>query len=109
VIFSRVFGRLAFAFLLLFAQQQAVTHAISHLGAAPVERSASGPVDQSPPGDLQCRQCVAFASIAVALAGTPAAFVPPATIEALAVRAVQADHVPSIAHAFRSRAPPLIS
>lgn len=107
--FSRVFGRLAFVFLMLFAQQQAVTHAISHLGTAPAERSVRRPLDQQAPGELQCQTCVAFASVAAALAGTPAVFVPPDMVETLALRVLQSDRIPVLVHAFRSRAPPALS
>lgn len=64
---SRWLLHLAFAFVLLFAQQGAATHALAHLA----EYAAQ---EKHLPHSPACEQCVAYAGIGAAPASAPLVF-----------------------------------
>ena len=85
--------------LLLFAQQAAYAHAISHLGKEP-------PAKEQLAHSKLCGKCVSFEKIAgVAPAGVPVLLSP----DLLFAQPLDADYVfsPRTVAAFHSRAPPV--
>jgi hypothetical protein len=95
---SRWLLHLAFAFVLLFAQQGAVTHALTHLA----EHAGQ---EKHLPHSPACEQCVAYAGIGAAPA--PAALVFAALLAAGLLSAALPLWFFSVPRRFyRSRAPP---
>jgi len=93
--------------ILLFSQQGAVVHELSHLTDA-VAVAAGGPgASGHPGGDLQCQACLAFAH----LAGAAAAHVAHPALLSFGF-AVPANEAPAFiaadAPAARSRGPPTL-
>ncbi len=85
--------------LLLFAQQAAYAHAISHLGKEP-------PAKEQLAHSKLCGKCVSFEKISgVAPASVPALL----ALELLSARPLHVHYVfsPRTVTAFRSRAPPV--
>jgi len=93
------------AFLLLFAQQGAMLHAVSHLpGPAPAQSQP----DKHLPHSQACDKCVVYAQLAGGVAATPLlvygqhAAIVQATL-------LPASHFSSLFHAYFSRAPPSLA
>lgn len=93
------------AFLLLFAQQGAVLHAVAHLGDYPPARQQQE--QHSHPGQV-CDECLAYAGIGSA---APAASLPdlPAIASHLPADACPAAPTSAQRVAYRSRAPPFLA
>src|SRR5258706_607910 len=85
--------------LLLFAQQAAYAHAISHLGKEP-------PAKEQLAHSKLCDKCVSFEKISGAAPAGAHAFPP---LFSIFTKPPQADHVfsPRTVAAFNSRAPPV--
>ncbi|WP_136413858.1 hypothetical protein [Herbaspirillum sp. ST 5-3] len=99
----RVFARVVLAFLLL-SQQLGITHAISHISS---DTSSSRSRDKELPAELQCVQCLAFASIGSGLTGSPLQLDPlPAPADTITF-VLLVKPLPAALRAFDSRAPPL--
>ncbi len=100
-----VVARLCFAFLLVFAQQQAFAHALEH-DFERIHRQAGAPADD----DALCAKCLAVAHLGHA-GGVPGAF----ALDAEAATPPRVAHVPHAAVVrrfevrYRSRAPPVLS
>jgi hypothetical protein len=90
------------AFLLLFAQQGAVLHALSHLsGPTPTQSQP----DKQLPHSQACDKCVVYAQMAGSVAATPLLiFAQHAAMAFLAV--LFWTHFPLLFRAYSSRAPP---
>src|SRR5512135_3062834 len=78
------------AFLLLFAQQGAYTHALTHLAAAHQQQ------DKNLPHSPACDKCVVYAGVGTAAASTPLA---------LEFRNEAVELAPAPLIAFRSESP----
>lgn len=96
----RVFP-LLLAFFLLFSQQIGMAHGVSHLSL-----DAASSHDQSLPAEIQCEQCLVFASLSAA---------PPALLPVIALHQSKDTVSPGLYKqilrtcaipAFESRAPP---
>ncbi|MBI5751998.1 MAG: hypothetical protein HZA59_07625 [Hydrogenophilales bacterium] len=100
---NRPLYSLILAFALLFAQQGALWHGVSHT-ASP----ANSQQDQQLPHSEQCEKCVAFAHTGAAAPVTPLHFALPQLASALvyfdAPAALLALHQP-----YQSRAPPVLA
>ena len=95
------------ALLLLWTQQWAIAHAITHISrAAEYETESEIESDESLPGEIHCIKCLAFASIGAALA--TAGFSWPGDAAATWINLASAATDPDCAQqrAFDSRAPP---
>ncbi len=92
---------LILAFALLFAQQGALWHAVSHTTSP-----TNSQQDQQLPHSEQCAKCVAFAHTGAAAPATPLHFALPQLASVL----VQFDApatLPALRQAYQSRAPPV--
>lgn len=99
------FIHLLVALLLLFSQQLAAAHTVSHLSDALGEASR----EHSLPVDHACVQCLAFAQIGSGLVGSACSHAVP-DFDEVAFREPQ--HAPRLAsplRAFQPRAPPFSS
>lgn len=97
---------LALALLLLLTQQLGAVHAVRHLGADAVHRTAD---EKKLPLDAQCEQCLAYASIGSALTGEPVTpFIARHAIR-VTVPVVALVLLPPAYSLFRPRAPPSAS
>ena len=102
---GRSLRHLLFALALLFTQQAAQLHALSHLG--PDQRVAAGSRDSAPPIGHPAEQCLAFHALDGALPILALAFEPPrAEHSRLARFRLPVLHPPRIV--FDSRAPPAL-
>jgi hypothetical protein len=99
----RVFAHIAFAFLLLISQQLGMTHAISHISS---EIGAGASQKKQLPAELQCEQCLAFASLGSALTGDPPSVAQQFLPSAEPLAASQLEPLPSSPRPFDSRGPP---
>ena len=90
------------AFLLLFAQQGAYTHALSHLAApAPAQHQPDKDLPHSP----ACDKCVVYGEIGGALHSVPLVFAStPATFSQPS--AAPYEHFPRTPRVYSTRAPP---
>lgn len=98
---KRTLHTLFLAFALLFAQQGAAWHALSHVGGAPEH----GQSEKKLPHGEQCTKCAAFSQLGAACASTVPA------VDVLSFRAVlQSGSAAQYQHrslsAYQSRAPP---
>lgn len=93
---------LAFAFALLFAQQGAALHALSHLAEGSPAHSEQ---EKHLPHAPACEKCVAYAAMGSAASSPPLAFDTPKAIGIFAAIALFSALVSPL-HAYRSRAPP---
>ena len=100
--------RLALSLVLLFAQQMALVHAMSHYaGRSGQPTQGQSQVSKGLAADQACEQCLAFAQIGSAL-GTPNfAFYTPDAATAQDAPAVADGVFRPCPCAFRSRAPPV--
>jgi hypothetical protein len=90
------------AFLLLFAQQGAVLHALSHL---PGPFPAQSQPDKQLPHSQVCDKCVVYGQLGAGVAATPLVIFGQHAAVAL-VAALFAIHFASPLRAYFSRAPP---
>lgn len=95
---------LAFAFALLFAQQGAALHALSHLAEGAPAQSQSQQ-EKHLPHSPACDKCVAYAGMGSAAAPAPLAF-DAKIIAGTVAAAVLFPAFSAPLHAYRSRAPP---
>jgi len=99
---SRLLLSLWLAFTLLFAQQGAVLHALSHLAeGTPAQSQQEKHLPHSP----ACDKCVVYAGIGSAASSAPLAFCVQQAAGVLAT-AVIFLVFPTPLHLYRSRAPP---
>jgi len=102
----RTLRHLLLAAALVFAQQAAQLHALSHLKSDPVMAERGGQC--VPPVTHPAEQCLAFHAIDSVLAALAAAFDPPrVALPAIASFALPLPFAPRIE--FDSRAPPVLS
>ena len=100
---KRPLYNLILAFALLFAQQGALWHGVSHT-ASPTNSQQ----DQQLPHSEQCAKCVAFAHTGAAAPATPLHFAVPQVASVL----VQFDApavLSALHHPYQSRAPPVLA
>jgi hypothetical protein len=88
------------AFILLFAQQGAYTHALSHL-QPPAEHQQDKDTHHSP----VCDKCVVYGEVGGALHVSPLVFSAPQKV-AIEPSVVHSDFSPVTLRAYSSRAPP---
>lgn len=93
---------LLLAFALLFAQQGAAIHALSHL-SEPL--SSTSPQDKHLPHSSPCDKCVAYAGIGSAVAASEL-LIPSVTAHLLPVAAIQPTLLSQPARPYQARAPP---
>jgi len=101
---QRIFSHLAFALFLLLSQQLGIAHAISHFSSDRVSRSTH---EKPLPAEMQCSQCLAFAAIGSALNGASATCAAVVPIGWRPIAPPVAKRLPSVLHAYHSRAPPV--
>jgi hypothetical protein len=92
------------AFLLLLSQQMGMAHAISHLSSG---LTSSASHDKHLPSQMQCDQCVAFASIGSAVPNPPVSLFVDISTNRVAVDARIGKLLFRTIRAFDSRAPPV--
>jgi len=100
---NRPLYSLIVAFALLFAQQGALWHGVSHTTAP-----TNSQQDQSPPHSEQCAKCLSFAHTGAAAPASPLHFALPQPARML----VQIDAVsafPASSLPYQSRAPPILA
>lgn len=97
---KRTLYPLILAFALLFTQQAALWHGVSHTGSA-----TSSQQDQHLPHAEQCAKCLSFAHIDAAATATPHACAVPQRVQALVYLHVSAAHAAQHPP-YQSRAPP---
>jgi hypothetical protein len=96
-------GRGLLALVLLFGQQHAALHWLSHAVEA-TQAKASAPAT-----DLQCDDCLAVAGLGAAATASGPLLPEPFAQHALASPLPTADASAALRLAFRSRAPPILS
>lgn len=97
---------LLLACLLLFTQQQAMLHALSHVGEATAAAADAQQPDEAPAHALACDKCVAYAQLAGGLPSATHELIPRETAEVFAVSTLHAAaQRPTLYH---SRAPPVL-
>ncbi len=99
--FTRRMQFFLLAFVLLFAQQVAVLHALSHTFTSPATQQ-----EQDLPSAKTCSQCLALAEIQGAVPATPTPFVV-ARAGFVAAVFVPFSFLPQTALGFSARAPPV--
>lgn len=100
--FPRTVLHVWLAFLLLFAQQGAMLHALSHVpGPVPAQSQP----DKQLPHSQACDKCVVYGQLAGSVAATPLVILGPHTAVAFQA-ALPATHFPFFFPAYSSRAPP---
>ena len=99
---KRALHTLFLAFTLLFAQQGAAWHALSHVGGAP---GHSQPEQKLPHGE-QCTKCAVFSQLGAACASTVSAVVF-LSFSGVPSLSVVSPYYHLSLPAYRSRAPPL--
>lgn len=94
------------ALLLLLSQQLGISHALTHVSLPDAPRTSQ---EEQLPGEMQCEECLAFASIGSALAIPPLSWFTDlaSVLDRIAVPVT--CHLPCLVRAFDSRAPPSIS
>lgn len=92
------------ATLLLFAQQGAALHALSHYRAD----FASSESDKSSPHSDQCARCVAYAQTGAAASATPLIFLAP-SLSAVRITDIGASILPAPDCPYQSQAPPVLA
>lgn len=113
------FNRILLSLLLLFSQQMALSHALSHVTAtfsalqaqaAAVDAAdladSDSDLSNAIAQDKSCHQCLAFAQLFGPLANTPRAFAPPDLRDIVPVIALSDARVLRTVCVFHSRAPP---
>jgi len=100
-----LFVQLFFALLLVFAQQQAVMHALDH----DFERIHAASKDVTDHDDAVCAKCLALAHLGHAAGTSPAPTILPSYFPPLVARVVDEGVSPTLVGAYHSRAPPLLS
>lgn len=98
----KIFAYLWLSLLLLFAQQGAAVHAISHLPSS----SQSQP-DKQLPHSQACDKCVVYAGLSGAVAATPQ-IIPVLPLHLLAAAVFVVFFVSRIRRVYSSRAPPAL-
>lgn len=99
---DRLLARGLLALLLLFAQQTATLHWLSHAVDAVHAKAAQG----SAPSE-HCDECVVLGALGAAAAPSPAAFVPSGGSDFWLAPTQEATSPAPLRLAFRSRAPPV--
>jgi hypothetical protein len=94
------------AFFLLLSQQMGMAHAVSHLSSDPTSNASHG---KQLPGEMQCGQCHAFASVGSAVPGSSLGLFVDLSISRVAVDARTGTFRCLTIRAFDSRAPPVPS
>ncbi|MDD5404784.1 MAG: hypothetical protein PHZ14_09660 [Sulfuricella sp.] len=102
---SRPLLFLLLAFALLFAQQGAVVHALSHLAGPQPSHSQQ---DKHLPHSPACEKCVAYAGIGSAVAATGLSLPTPALAGAHFQREPGGRLAQAVCH-YHSRAPPSLA
>ena len=100
---NRTLYSLIVAFALLFVQQGALWHGVSHTTAP-----TNSQQDQSLPHSEQCEKCVAFAHTGAAVPAQPLHFVLPVR----SIARIQFDvpaALPALNLPYQSRAPPVLA
>ncbi len=101
----RLFFSLCLAFALLFAQQGAVPHALSHLAdGVPGQSQQEKHLPHSP----ACDKCVVYAGIGSAALSSPSAFVAEESVF-IPAAALFALFFSAPLRSYRSRAPPRLA
>lgn len=100
---QRPLYNLILVFALLFAQQGALWHGVSHI-ASPTNSQQ----DQQLPQAEQCEKCVAFAHAGAGAPASPLHFALPQLAHALVQFDVPAA-LPALHHPYQSRAPPILA
>lgn len=93
---------LLLAFTLLFAQQGAAIHALSHLGEPLPTHSQQ---DKQLPHSPACDECVVYAGVGGAVAASKL-IIPSVTVHVLPVAAIQPALLSQPARPYQARAPP---
>jgi hypothetical protein len=107
----QAFVRVLLSLLLLFSQQMATSHVISHwsgsLNVAALAQPAADDEQSTPLAkDQSCNKCLAFSQLGAPLGSTIAAYTAPAPgSQPVAAAPIVANHA-RILLAFQSRAPP---
>jgi hypothetical protein len=102
---SRLLLFLLLAFALLFAQQGAANHALSHLSESLPSHSQQD--KQLPPHSPACDKCVVYAGVGTALASSALAI--PAAAAQIPYLAIIPPALPSQpARLYHARAPPVL-
>jgi hypothetical protein len=91
IMIRNIFARAFLIFTLLFVQQGAFSHALSHLSDAPASQTGQ---DKKLPHNGQCTKCAEYAQIA---SGIPSHFTP------LIIQQVEVGHTIILPSAFTSR------
>ncbi|MDO8891270.1 MAG: hypothetical protein Q7V00_05450 [Sulfurimicrobium sp.] len=99
---SRQLLFLLLAMTLLFAQQGAAIHALSHLGEPLPSHSQQ---DKKLPHSSACDKCVLYAGVGSAVAAS-SLIIPAGTAHALHVAAAQPALLSQLARLYHARAPP---
>ncbi len=99
---SRLLPFLLLALTLLFAQQGAAMHALSHLGEALPAHSQQ---DKKLPHSPACDKCVVYAGVGGAVAASKLV-IPSATVHVPPVAAIQPALPSQPARPYQARAPP---
>jgi hypothetical protein len=94
------------AFLLLLSQQMGMAHAVSHLSS---DLTSSASHDRHLPSQMQCDQCIAFASIGSAVPSPPLSLFFDLSTSRVTVDARIGTFPVHTIRAFDSRAPPVAS
>ena len=115
------FVRILLSLLLLFSQQMAFAHALSHVAGVLTPATAPMAADKAAANaaatqdselssaiaqEKSCHQCLSFAQLAGPLGTTPPAFAAPELSDVAPLIALTSVHCLRTVCAFRSRAPP---
>jgi hypothetical protein len=101
---KNLFARGLLALVLVFAQQQAALHWLSHAIEATHGKAASGPLAND-----HCDECLALNGLAAGATSTPHAFPLEAAHHVLVAASGVAVAPAQLRLAFRSRAPPILT
>ena len=102
---SRPFLFLLLAFALLFAQQGAAVHALSHLAEPLASHSQQ---DKQLPHSPACEKCVVYAGVGSAVAASGLSL-PPAATGVAHFAAEPGGRLPQPVRHYHSRAPPFLA
>ncbi len=96
--------------LLLFSQQLALSHGLSHWsnGGTSAQSSADSVAGKSLALEKSCHECLAFAQIGSALGSQSFAFFVSANVNTAPVLALATSHCARTDCVFQSRAPPVL-
>lgn len=104
----RSFVHVMLSLLLLFSQQLALSHGLSHWknGSVAAQSGVDSQADKSLALEKSCHECLAFAQIGSALGSHSFAFFVSANVNTAPVLALAKSHCAPTDCVFQSRAPP---